>query len=203
VVLVILGFIYGAFSFGLLRSSDPIYAALGTTGTEENLLPHRSLAPPPVHHIADPAPPRFDMSGFLEPEVREGLVTVQEMDDRTVVLIRGDGLFDSGVEAIKTAFLPLMERIGEGLEETNGEILVTGHSDNVPISTRRFPSNRALSQARAEEVVSELARYMSKEGRMRALGMADSRPVAPNDTAEGRARNRRVEITIFERVRGG
>ena len=87
--------------------------------------------------------------------------------------------------------------------ETSGEVLVTGHSDNVPISTRRFPSNRALSQARAEEVVKELGKYMNQAGRMRALGMADTRPIASNNTPEGRAKNRRVEITIFERVRGG
>lgn len=203
ITLVVLAFVYGAFSFGLLRSADPLYASLGTTGTEQNLLPQRSLAAAPLRHIADPAAPRFSMAGFLEAEVREGLVTVDEMDDRTVVLIRGDGLFDSGADVIRRDFMPLMARIGDGLEETNGEILVTGHSDNVPISTRRFPSNRALSQARAEEVVLELGKYMSDQDRMRALGMADSRPVAPNSTAEGRARNRRVEITIFERVRGG
>lgn len=202
IAFTVLGFIYGAFSFSLLRQSDPLYASLGTAGMEENLRPSRSLSPPPIRRIADPAPPRFSMQGFLAPEVAEGLVTVQELDDKTIVLIRGDGLFDSGVDLIKPAYLPLMARIGNGLEETTGNIRVIGHSDNVPISTRRFPSNRALSQARAEAVVAELVKQVSKSERIRALGVADTQPVASNDTAEGRARNRRVEITILERVRG-
>lgn len=202
VTLVVLGFIFGAFSFSLLRNSDPLYASLGTAGLEENLVPQRSMSPPPIRRIADPAPPRFSMQGFLEAEVAEGLVTVEELDDKTIVLIRGDGLFDSGVDLVKSAYLPLLVRIGNGLEETNGNIRVTGHSDNVPISTRRFPSNRALSQARAEAVVAQLSKHISKSERIRALGVADTQPVASNDTAEGRARNRRVEITIFERVRG-
>ena len=52
---------------------------------EENLRPQRSFSPPPIRRIADPAPPRFSMQGFLAPEVAEGLVTVQEMDDKTIV----------------------------------------------------------------------------------------------------------------------
>ncbi|MEE4217173.1 MAG: type IVB secretion system protein IcmH/DotU [Xanthomonadales bacterium] len=202
IALTVLVFIYGAFSFSLLRHSDPLYATLGTAGMEENLRPQRSFSPPPIRRIADPAPPRFSMQGFLAPEVAEGLVTVQEMDDKTIVLIRGDGLFDSGVDLVKPSYLPLLARIGKGLEETTGNIRVIGHSDNVPISTRRFPSNRALSQARAEAVVAELVKQVSKGERIRALGVADTQPVASNDTAEGRAKNRRVEITILERVRG-
>lgn len=203
IVLAALAFIFVAFSFSLSRHADPLYAALGATGSEDNLLPARSLAPESTRQIDDPAPDRFSLKAFLHEEIALNQVSVDEQPDRTVVLIHGDGLFDSGADLIKPGFLPILNRIGAGLEQTRGRIEVTGHSDNVPIATRRFPSNRALSQARANEVVRMLGQSVSDNGRLSALGMADSAPVASNDTAAGRAQNRRVEITVFERARGG
>lgn len=201
IVLTILAFIFIAFSFSLNRSTEPLYVALSTTGTEENLLPRRSLSPAPVRRIKDPAPERFSLKIFLGPEISRNQVTVDEQPEKTVVLIHGDGLFDSAVDVIKPTFLPILDRIGKGLEQTKGRIQVTGHSDNVPISTRRFPSNRSLSQARADEVVRVLAGRMNDGNRLSALGMADSKPIASNNTPQGRAQNRRVEITVFERLR--
>jgi type VI secretion system protein ImpK len=203
IVLAVLAFIFVGLTFGLNRSSEPLYAALSTTGTEENLLPHRIVSPTPVRRIADPTPERFSLKIFLAPEIERGEVSVDEQPDKTIVLIHGDGLFDSGVDVVRPAYLPVLARIGEGLEQTRGRIEVTGHSDNVPISTRRFPSNQSLSQARAEEVVRMLSEVVSDDARMRALGMADRKPIAPNETAEGRALNRRVEISVYERARGG
>lgn len=202
IILAALGFIFIAFSYNLNRSTDPLYVALSTKGMEENLLPRRFLSPAPMRRIADPAPQRFSLKNFLAMEISRGQVTVNEQPDKTVVLIHGDGLFDSGVDVIKPSFLPILGRIGEGLEQTKGRIQVTGHSDNVPISTRRFPSNRSLSQARADEVVRRLTGQVSVGNRMSATGMADTKPIASNGTAQGRAQNRRVEVTVFERSRG-
>ncbi len=201
IVLAVLAFIFIAFSFSLNRSTEPLYVALSTTGMEDNLLPTRSLAPPPVRRIKDPTPERFSLKEFLGPEISRGQVTVDEQPDKTIVLIQGDGLFDSAVDVIKPAFLPILRRIAEGLRQTKGRIQVTGHSDNVPISTRRFPSNRSLSQARADEVVRVLKDQVRDGSRLSALGMADTKPIASNSTAQGRAQNRRVEITVFERMR--
>lgn len=201
IVLAILAFIFIAFNFSLNRSTEPLYVALSTTGTEENLLPRRALSPAPVRRIMDPAPERFSLKVFLQAEISRNQVTVDEQADRTVIEIRGDGLFDSAADVIKPAFLPILDRIGNGLEQTKGRIQVTGHSDNVPISTRRFPSNRSLSQARADEVVRVLASRMNNRNRLSALGMADNKPIASNNTAQGRAQNRRVEITVFEWMR--
>lgn len=201
IVLAILAFIFITFSFSLSRSTEPLYVALSTTGTEENLLPRRSLSPAPVRRIKDPSGERFSLRVFLQPEISRNLVTVDEQPDKTVILIHGDGLFDSAVDVIKPAFLPILDRIGEGLKQTKGRIQVTGHSDNVPISTRRFPSNRSLSQARADEVVRVIAGQIRAGHRLSALGVADTRPIASNNTPQGRAQNRRVEITVFERLR--
>lgn len=202
ITFAVLAFIFVGFTFGLKRGSEPIYADLSTTGTEQNLLPIRTLSSPPVRRIADPKPERFSLRIFLSPEIERSEVSVDEQPDKTVVLIHGDGLFDSGVDVVRPAYQPVLTRIGEGLEQTRGRIEVIGHSDNVPISTRRFPSNQSLSQARAEEVVRMLNEVVSDNERMRALGMADRAPIAPNDSPEGRALNRRVEITVYERARG-
>ncbi len=202
IVLAVLGFIFVAMTFNLNRHGEPLYVALSTTGMEENLVPGRSLSPAPLRRIADPTPDRFSLKIFLAPEIARGEVTVDERADKTVVLIHGDGLFNSGVDVVKSGFQPILNRIAEGLEQTKGRIQIAGHSDNVPISTSRFPSNRSVSQARADEVVRILGTSMSDSNRMTAIGLADTRPIAPNDTAQGRAQNRRVEIDVLERRRG-
>lgn len=202
IVAAVLAFVYIAFAFNLNRDTEPLYVALSTTGTEVNLVPYRTLSPEPLQRIPDPAPERFSLKIFLAPEITQGKVSVEELPDKTIVLIHGDGLFDSGVDVIQSSILPILARIGEGLAQTRGRIEVTGHSDNVPIATRRFPSNLSLSQARAEEVVRIFSSYVSEINRFSALGLADTQPIAPNDTPEGRKQNRRVEIAVFERMRG-
>ena len=78
-----------------------------------------------------------------------------------------------------------------------GQVLVTGHSDNRPIATLRYPSNWKLSQARAQEVADLLGATTGDAGRFTAEGRSDTEPVASNDSAAGRAKNRRVEITVL------
>jgi type VI secretion system protein ImpK len=77
-----------------------------------------------------------------------------------------------------------------------GTILVTGHSDDVPIHTARFPSNWELSTERARSVAGLMTTKLREPGRLRAEGVADSEPLAPNDSAANRARNRRVAIVV-------
>jgi len=79
----------------------------------------------------------------------------------------------------------------------SGTVLVTGYTDNVPIRTVRFPSNYELSQARADAVRRIIDERLQAKNRTRAEGRADSDPLAPNDSAENRSRNRRVEVTLL------
>ncbi|MFD2376571.1 OmpA family protein [Ottowia pentelensis] len=95
----------------------------------------------------------------------------------------------------------MLERIAHALSEVQGAVLITGHSDNVPIRSLRFPSNWQLSTARAEAVKAALAATVAPQ-RMRAEGRADAEPVASNDTADGRAQNRRVDIVLFTNPAG-
>ncbi|CAN0603541.1 unnamed protein product, partial [Ectocarpus sp. 12 AP-2014] len=89
-------------------------------------------------------------------------------------------------------------RIGTALRSEPGQIIVAGHSDNIPIRTVRFPSNWHLSLARASSVAKILTGYLSDPGRLSVDGRADNEPIASNDTAQGRAENRRIEIILIK-----
>lgn len=186
-VALLLAMVYGALSLALNYRSDTTYAAVA------------SLRVPNVQ-VAAAAPampakaPR--LSGFLEPEVKGGLVTVLEEADRTVIRLRGDSFFASGSAEPMAQSLPVLERVGEALAQAKGSVLVVGHSDNQPIRSLRYPSNWHLSTARAEGVRSALAHKVDA-ARMRASGKADAEPVAPNDTPANRGRNRRVDIVLL------
>jgi type VI secretion system protein ImpK len=177
--------LYWWFARGLGIASDTLYSTL--SGIR---LPRITVAAPPK-----PAPPR--LAKFLEPEVRDGLVLVEDLPDRSVVVIRGDGLFDPGSTSVKQPYLPVIQRIADALNAVTGEVLVLGYTDNVPIRTVRFPSNWQLSRDRAEEVGKLLDQRLATRGRIRTEGRADADPRAPNDTPENRARNRRVEIVLL------
>jgi type VI secretion system protein ImpK len=202
IVFLLLVGVFSLWRFGLSGYADPVHAGLMNIGREESLLPTRLLAPPPAVYIPDPGPARFGLKEFLEPEINAGQVSVEELLDRIVVLVPGT-VFGSGSEVISREFHGIIRRIGEGLEQSTGRIMVIGHTDNIPMRrNQRFSSNFSLSQSRAESVVRLLTAVVSNQGRMVAEGLGDTRPIAPNDTATDRARNRRVEITLLERAKG-
>jgi type VI secretion system protein ImpK len=105
-------------------------------------------------------------------------------------------LFSSGSARLETEVEPVIQRIAAALDRVPGTILVTGHTDDVPIRTARFPSNWELSTERAASVLKLMAGKLADASRLRAEGVADSAPLAPNDSAANRARNRRVEIVL-------
>jgi type VI secretion system protein ImpK len=177
--------IYLGFAFSLTGTSDRLASEIGGV----RVASARPVVPP------RPAPePR--MAPFLAEETRAGLVAVDDRTDRSVVTILGDGLFKPGEAAVSAGDQTLIQRIGQELTKVTGQIEVIGHTDNVPIRTLRFPSNWELSRARAESVARLLATRVPA-GRIRADGRGDADPIAPNDTGAGRARNRRVEITVY------
>jgi len=179
---------YFGLTWRLGSVSDSAFAAVGAVQT-----PRLELARAPA---AKPAPkPR--LAEFLAPEIREDLVTVRDEADRSVVVLRGDGLFDSGAADVRERYLPVLARVADALRETEGSILVSGYTDNIPSRGARFPSNWHLSQARADAVKEILEKRLDDPRRVRAEGRGDADPVAPNDTAANRARNRRVEITLL------
>jgi len=178
---VLLVVIYGAFEWPLSRSSDKIAADIAAL---------RVAAPVPPRPAAAPR-----LAAFLAEEIQRGLVKVDDNVDRSVVTILGDGLFKPGEATIGSDDQWLLGRIADALKRVPGQVDVIGHSDNQPIRTLRFPSNWELSRARAESVARLLAAGIGP-ARVRADGRGDSEPVTANDTPQGRAKNRRVEITL-------
>jgi type VI secretion system protein ImpK len=152
------------------------------------------VAPAPAAVVTPASEPR--LAPFFVAEVERGLVAVEERADRSIVTLGDDGLFKPGEASVGANHQRLLSRIGEVLARVPGQVDVTGHTDNAPIRTLRFPSNWELSRARAE-AVTRLLGGLVPPGRLRAQGRADSEPVADNATPQGRARNRRVEITLY------
>lgn len=183
--LLLLAAIYFLYSFLLAGKSSEVFSTIA--GIRLAKAQAAVVQPAPVKRFAQ----------FLEPEVREGLVTVRDEADRSVVILRGDGLFDSGSTEVKSRYLPVLARVADALNTVSGAVLVTGYTDNVPIRSGRFPSNYELSQARADTVRSIVEERLTAKNRTRAQGRADTDPVAPNDSAENRSRNRRVEVTLL------
>lgn len=135
----------------------------------------------------------------LREEIQKGQVEVTQDGSRVTISIRERGSFPSGQATLIEPFTPVLRKIGQALETIPGTLLVSGHTDNVPIATDRFRSNWELSAARAVTVVHKLIEAGKVEPqRLTVEGYADTRPVDTNATAEGRARNRRVEITIVQ-----
>jgi type VI secretion system protein ImpK len=133
---------------------------------------------------------------FLEKEIREGLVGVKEDGKKVVVTILADTFFDSGsAEVSNQRAVNIIERIGDELANIQGSVVVNGHTDDQPIK-RKFKSNWELSEARAESVA-EILRQKVDRDRIEVKGSADSVSIGDNATSEGRAKNRRVEITVY------
>ncbi len=175
------------YSWLLNRASDPVFSQLGSI---------RVASPLKVAVPATAAPVR--LAGFLAPEVAQGLVAVKDSADRSVITLRGDGVFASGSAEVSSNFDGLLARIGDALATVPGDVVVVGHTDNVrPSATSRLGSNFDLSQARAKTVARLLAQRAGPAERYRSEGRGETEPLVPNDSAADRARNRRVDITVL------
>ena len=105
-------------------------------------------------------------------------------------------IFASDSATVQPAAVPLLERIGAALKDETGSLRVTAYTDSQPIRTVQFPSSFQLSAARAQAVRTIIARGVGDAARVSAEGRADADPIAPNTTAEGREKNRRIEIVL-------
>jgi len=136
----------------------------------------------------------------LKAEIDADLIELEVQKDRIVVRLKEKGAFPSGSDKMIGSFEPIVRRLGDTLVETSGEIIVAGHTDDVPIENALFGSNWELSMARALTVAEAFfARSVQLEERTHLEAHAEFLAVDTNATAAGRARNRRVEISLIYR----
>lgn len=169
----------------------------GTTIVPPIPLPHPATAPAPADgppHDSRPTQPPVpalpigDLGSQVEVTVGEGVVRFRISSE--ILFASGDALLTPEGQTVIDRLLPAFN------QAQDHTIVVEGHTDNVPISTTRFPSNWELAAARAGGVVRHLESRGLNPTRLRATGLADTRPMASNATPEGRSANRRVEITM-------
>ena len=186
-VALLLAGLYISYSVSLGGLSDPVARELAQLKAAlEPDKPRAAVAIAATPHIAEQ----------LSAEIARGEVAVADAAGMSTIVIRSDRLFASGAARLESGIEPVILRVAEALDRVPGTILVTGHTDDVPIRSARFPSNWELSTERAASVVKLMAGKLKDADRLRAEGLADSVPAAPNDSAANRARNRRVEIIL-------
>ena len=139
---------------------------------------------------------------LLRAEIEAGQIDV-ESEERTILIrIREKGSFTSGSAFLNNDFVKVIDKIGSAIGQIEGRVFVEGHTDSIPINSFAYPSNWDLAVSRAASVTRRLVRPETgiNPRRVTASGFAATRPQAVNTTAEGRARNRRVEIIIKQPI---
>lgn len=184
-------------SYLLTNSSERVVGQLSILGSGPVAQMQRRAPPPPPPPPAPTAQEQLDkVAGFLQKEIDEGIVEVFPKGNTLVVRIKGSGMFGSGSDGLQTKFLDPVNRVASALNDEPGPVIIVGHSDNVPIRSARFPSNQALSLARAKSVMRTISKVVDDGARLTAEGRADKEPIASNKTRAGRATNRRIEVVL-------
>jgi len=138
-----------------------------------------------------------EFAAALAQEIGEGSVEVETDGKKIIIRIKEKGSFDSGSAELKFESIPVLAKIRDVLLNVQGNVAIEGHSDNIPYAGRRFESNWDLSVARALAVAHELfGDPRIDQSRFKVLGLADTKPLVPNDTRQNRVKNRRVEIIV-------
>ncbi|WP_026907505.1 flagellar motor protein MotS [Paucisalibacillus globulus] len=140
-----------------------------------------------------------EVENYLDENALNNVVSANRSERGVVLVLQDSILFDPGEAEILPSALPFLTKVGNLLAQIDNDIKVEGHTDDVPMSSFRYPSNWELSGARASSVVRFLVDKNSlDEGRFAISGYSDSEPIVPNDNASNRSKNRRVEIVILE-----
>lgn len=179
--LILLG-LFGYFKYELLNRSAAVQKQIADIGR---------MTPPP-------APRTLHLKELLKNEIAAGTVSVDEDAHHSSVTFRGDAMFPPGGASVKETMGPLIAKIAGEIVKVPGKVTVLGYTDNVPIRSRQFPSNDALSGERATQVMQMLQAAGVPASRLESVGKGDADPVGDNRTIQGRAQNRRVEITVAE-----
>jgi chemotaxis protein MotB len=144
---------------------------------------------------------RRELEETLSNQVATHTVSIKMGRDGLVISLREAGFFNSGSAMPKPESLPTLRQIAASLSRTPYDLRVEGHTDNIPIHTAEFDSNWELSSARATRIARIFLDLKAiPPERLSAAGYAEFHPAGSNDTAEGRAQNRRVDLVVLPRV---
>lgn len=141
---------------------------------------------------------KSSIDAYLVKQGAQSKVTLTITRRGLIVSLKEAGFFDSGQAQIKPSAYELINTISEVMTQYNNPLRLEGHTDNIPISTSQFPSNWELSTARAVNGLKYLVKNFDVDpDKISATGYAEFRPMADNATAEGRAKNRRVDLVML------
>jgi chemotaxis protein MotB len=171
------------------------------TTSSKNLVMGEDIASP-AQVKEDLARVQKELEKMLASEITDGTVGIQMGKDGLVVSLREAGFFSSGSAAPHAGTLPVLKELAQVLGETPYDLRIEGHTDNIPIHNQEFDSNWELSSSRATHIARVfLATKSIAPERLSASGYAEFHPVASNDTADGRAENRRVDLVVKPRTK--
>jgi type VI secretion system protein ImpK len=161
-------------------------------------LQRRMLSPPPKIEASTAQLTQLQrIRAALAPEIQAGVITVDPDGQWIAIRVGNLILFNSGEAKVLPQFLPVAKRIGEIIEKEVGPLRIVGHTDNVALSpANRFQSNFQLSIERAKAVAALVQPQLAQPDRLNVDGKGPDKPIASNATADGRAKNRRVEVLV-------
>jgi len=195
------GIVLGSVLLGGCNSWFPTPSPSDTsTRVLNEMKPFGLVEAPPTQPRKEIVTAREDLYQVLQPEIAKGDVTIQETEDRLIIMLAAPMLFASGDDRLKPEGLHALLQVSHVLKTRQAmHIRVEGHTDNVPIGKelmKHFPTNMALSQARATHAAHRLTDSGVTARTMHMKGYADQHPVASNTTEAGRQTNRRIEIIV-------
>lgn len=197
-VLAFLAIVFMTFIFLLSGKTERFIGEISFANSNKTAVLFREAPPPPP-----PPSPIIEstqlkkIETLLKTDISLGKIIILKDSSTITLRLPGSEMFKSGSDKIESSVLATLTRVGLALNESEGPVLVIGHSDNVPISSARFSSNRQLSLSRAQSVLAYISVIGSQSKRLSAEGRADRDPIASNATKEGRAKNRRIEIILL------
>jgi type VI secretion system protein ImpK len=187
VTALIASLVYSGLNWRLGRQAEPLLRAI-------------YQAPLPVVTLSrSGTPPQalLNLRERLSDVLAAGQLEVSDGPFGSKIILPADRLFDPGATALNGTGRALLTRVAAAMKDLQGSVLVSAYTDNRAIHTSRFPSSYEFSLARARAIGTLLNRQLPAGRSIKAEGRGDSEPLLPNDSAENRARNRRIEITLF------
>ncbi|CAA0094065.1 putative lipoprotein YiaD [BD1-7 clade bacterium] len=175
--------------FTLNHASDPVAIQASAIGSNIEQLVRKPRATNTRTLVSE-------LSRTLNADIESGEIAIKSTAEGIQIIVSGHGLFNPASAQISQNKRPLLKRIADAIAREKASILVVGHTDNEPIRTLQFPSNWQLSTKRAESIAEFLSTQLPEKN-ISTEGRADLQPLVPNNSAQNRAVNRRVEINLY------